>query len=113
MNVHLVVHSCCCMSLLMDSSSKLIMYARENTLLAAKGGCMCTPLTPPRSATAHGHCAFVSISHKIALFFISNLGNILWCVFHSLVVYSYLLLDMAVLMQYKVSSLQINSQTIQ
>ena len=45
MSVHLVVHSCCFMPLLMDSSSKH-MYARENTLLAAKGGCNCTPLTP-------------------------------------------------------------------
>ena len=27
------------------------MYARENTLLAAKGGCNCTPLTPPKFAT--------------------------------------------------------------
>jgi len=24
----------------------------KNTLLAAKGGCICTPLTPPKSATA-------------------------------------------------------------
>jgi len=33
---------------LMDSFS----YLRKNTLLAAKGGCICTPLTPPKSATA-------------------------------------------------------------
>ena len=26
-------------------------YVRKNTLLAAKGGCKCTPLTPPKSAT--------------------------------------------------------------
>ena len=25
----------------------------ENTLLAAKGGCICTPLTPPESATEY------------------------------------------------------------
>jgi len=24
----------------------------KNTLLATKGGCICTPLTPPKSATA-------------------------------------------------------------
>jgi len=35
----------------MDSFS----YLRKNTLLAAKGGCICTPLTPPKSATVHGH----------------------------------------------------------
>ena len=38
---------CCCMPLphnhLMDSCS----YVRKNTLLAAKGGCICTPLTHP------------------------------------------------------------------
>ena len=42
---------CCCMALLhnhlMDSCSCL----RKNTLLAGKGGCICTPLTPPESAT--------------------------------------------------------------
>ena len=45
---------CCCMPLLhnhlMDSCS--YNYVRQNTLLAAKGGCICTPLTPPESATA-------------------------------------------------------------
>jgi len=25
----------------------------KNTLLAAKGGCICTPLTPPKSATVY------------------------------------------------------------
>ena len=44
---------CCCMPLLhnhlMDSCS--YNYVRQNTLLAAKGGCICTPLTPPESAT--------------------------------------------------------------
>jgi len=34
---------------LMDSCS----YVRKNTLLAAKGGCICTPLTPPKSATEY------------------------------------------------------------
>ena len=32
----------------MDSCS----YVRKNTFFAAKGGCICTPLTPPGSATA-------------------------------------------------------------
>ena len=46
------VPGCCCMmpllhNHLMDSCS----YVRKNTLLAAKGGCICTPLTPPGSAT--------------------------------------------------------------
>ena len=35
---------------LMDSCS----YVRKiPSLLAAKGGCICTPLTPPKSATGH------------------------------------------------------------
>jgi len=34
---------------LMDSCS----YVRKNTLRAAKGGCICTPLTPPKSATGY------------------------------------------------------------
>ena len=29
----------------------LCSYVRKNTLLAIKGGCICTPLTPPKSAT--------------------------------------------------------------
>ena len=45
---------CCCMPLLhnhlMDSCS--YNYVRQNALLAAKGGYICTPLTPPESATA-------------------------------------------------------------
>ena len=45
------VPGCCCIPLLynhlMDSCSNL----RQNTLLAAKGGCICTLLTPPKSAT--------------------------------------------------------------
>ena len=28
-----------------------MQLCRQNTLLAAKGGCICTPLTPPKSAT--------------------------------------------------------------
>ena len=49
------IPGCCyCMLLLhnhlMDSCS--YNYVRQNTLLAAKGGCICTPLTPPKSATA-------------------------------------------------------------
>ena len=47
------VPGCCrCMPLLhhlMDSCS----YVRKNTLLAAKGGYICTPLTPPKSATGN------------------------------------------------------------
>ena len=49
---------CCCMPLLhnhlMDSSS----YACKNTLLAAKGGCKCTPLTPPY----FGHYSLMSFT---------------------------------------------------
>jgi len=34
----------------------------KNTLLAAKGGCICTPLTPPKSATVtnYFHCEWAS-----------------------------------------------------
>ena len=35
-------------------------YVRKNTLLAAKGGCICTPLTPLKSATVYSsHFAIV------------------------------------------------------
>ena len=42
---------CCCMPLLHDHLIDSCSYVRKNTLLAAKGGCICTPLTPPESAT--------------------------------------------------------------
>ena len=43
---------CCCMPLLYNHLMDSCSYAvRKNTLLAAKGGCICTPLTPPKSAT--------------------------------------------------------------
>ena len=34
------------------SGSATVSYVRKNTLLAAKGGCICTPPYPPKSATA-------------------------------------------------------------
>ena len=37
---------CCCMPLLYNHLMDLCSYARINTLLAAKRGCICTPLTP-------------------------------------------------------------------
>jgi len=40
------------MPLLHSHSIDLCSYVHKNTLLAAKGGCICTPLTPPKSATA-------------------------------------------------------------
>ena len=43
---------CCCMPLLHNHLIDSCSYVRKNTLLAAKGGCICTPLTPPESATA-------------------------------------------------------------
>ena len=43
---------CCCMSLLYNHLMDSCSYVRKNTLLAAKGRCKCTPLTPPESATA-------------------------------------------------------------
>ena len=46
---------CCCMPLLYNHLMDSCSYVRKNTLLAAKGGCICTPLTPPKSVTAHGH----------------------------------------------------------
>ena len=42
---------CCCMPLLHNHLIDSCSYVRKNTLLAAKGGCICTPLTPPESAT--------------------------------------------------------------
>ena len=42
---------CCCMRLLHNHLMDSFSYLRKNTLLAAKGGCICTPLTPPKSAT--------------------------------------------------------------
>ena len=40
---------CCCMPLLYNHLMDSCSYARKNTLLllAAKGGCICTPLNPP------------------------------------------------------------------
>ena len=38
-----------------SSGSATVSYVRKNTLLAAKGGCNCTPLTPPESATGSGY----------------------------------------------------------
>ena len=37
---------CCCMLLLHNHLMDSCSYVRKNTLLAAKGGCICTPLTP-------------------------------------------------------------------
>ena len=45
---------CCCMPLLHNHLMDSCSYVRKNTLLAAKGGCICTPLTPPESATEEG-----------------------------------------------------------
>ena len=42
---------CCCMPLLHNHLIDSCSYVRKNRLLAAKGGCICTPLTPPESAT--------------------------------------------------------------
>ena len=43
---------CCCIPLLFNHLMDLCNYLRKNALLAAKGGCTCTPLTPsPKSAT--------------------------------------------------------------
>ena len=38
---------CCCMPLLHNHLKDSCSYVRKNTLLAAKGGSTCTPLTPP------------------------------------------------------------------
>ena len=37
---------CCCIPLLYNHLMNSFNYLRKNTLLAAKGGCICTPLTP-------------------------------------------------------------------
>ena len=38
---------CCCIPLLYNHLMESCSYLRKNALLAAKGGCMFTPLTPP------------------------------------------------------------------
>ena len=50
---------CCCMPLLHNHLMDSCSYVRKNTLLAAKGGCICTPLTPLESA----HNAHSTTSH--------------------------------------------------
>ena len=42
---------CCCMPLLYNHLMNSCSYVHKNTLLAAQGGCTCTPLSPPKSAT--------------------------------------------------------------
>ena len=37
---------CCCMPLLHNHLMDLCSYVRKSTLLATKGGCICTPITP-------------------------------------------------------------------
>jgi len=54
---------------LMDSCS----YVSNNILLAAKGGCICTPLTPPKSATELRWLVFES--HKVESFESAKLRN--------------------------------------
>ena len=43
---------CCCMPLLHNHLMDSCKYVCKNTLLVVKGGCICTPLTPLKSATA-------------------------------------------------------------
>ena len=50
------VPGCCCMPLLHNHLMDSCSYVRKNTMLAAKGGCICTPLTPPGSATVYLLC---------------------------------------------------------
>ena len=56
---------CCCMPLLHSHLTDSCSYVRKNTLLAAKGGCICkcTPLTPPKSVT-DTNITVVSLSEK-------------------------------------------------
>ena len=42
---------CCCIPLLYNHLMDSCSYVRKNTLLAAKGGWICTPLAPPKSVT--------------------------------------------------------------
>jgi len=60
------VPGCCCyMPLLHNHLMDSCSYVRRNTLLAAKGGCICTPLTSPKSATVAG-CAVVDKAPLVA-----------------------------------------------
>ena len=56
---------CCCMPLLHNHLMDSCSYVRKNTLLAAKGGCICTPLTPPESATDTLPHSFEYSSHAL------------------------------------------------
>ena len=62
---------CCCMPLLHNHLIDSCSYVRKNTLLAAKWGCICTPLTPPESATGHtlaleqGELQQTSLVHRL------------------------------------------------
>ena len=81
---------CCCMPLLHNHLMDSCSYVRKNTLLAAKGGCICTPLTPPESATAM-HCIYKDHQGQftpwVAIFFVEHCCvyichgclRILWC----------------------------------
>ena len=56
---------CCCMPLLHNHLMDLCIYVRKNTLLAARGGSICTPLTPPESATDSSCMQFGSrVAHR-------------------------------------------------
>ena len=51
-NCMCVLGRCCCIPLLYNHLMDSCSYLRKNTLLAAKGGCICTRLTPPKSTTS-------------------------------------------------------------
>ena len=53
---------CCCMPLLHNHLIDSCSYVRKNTLLAAKGGCICTPLTPPESATETCYICYLDLA---------------------------------------------------
>ena len=71
---------CCCMPLLHNHLMDSCGYVRKNTLLAAKGGCICTPLTPPKSATGFWWLINIFIHPKLPLdgrMYTLTLGSVL------------------------------------
>ena len=67
---------CCCMALLYNHLMDSYGYVRKNTLLAAKGGCICTPLTPPKSATGmYKFFHMVNIDVPVGVTIVNNMGG--------------------------------------
>ena len=66
------MNSCwCCIPLLYNHLMDSCSYLRKNTLLAAKGGSICTHLTPPPPPQIR-HCSVTKECYKIGVFLIES-----------------------------------------